>query len=38
MKENDIIVYVFTENDEIKAREILENADLVGTDFIIKDF
>lgn len=34
MKKNNIIVYVFTENDESKAKGILENADLVGTDFI----
>ena len=34
MKKNNIIVYVFTENDESKAKSILEHADLVGTDFI----
>lgn len=34
MKENDMIVYVFTEDDEIAAKKILKNADLVGTNFI----
>lgn len=34
MKKNNMIVYVFTENDEDKATQILQNADLVGTDFI----
>lgn len=34
MKKNNIIVYVFTENEESKAKDILKNADLVGTDFI----
>lgn len=34
MQENDMIVYVFTENNESKAKDILKNADLVGTDFI----
>lgn len=34
MKENNMIVYVFTENDENVAKEILKSADLVGTDFI----
>ena len=34
MKKSNIIVYVFTENDENKSKDILKNADLVGTDFI----
>lgn len=34
MQKNNIIVYVFTENEESKAKDILKNADLVGTDFI----
>lgn len=34
MQKNNMIVYVFTENDENVAKEILKNADLVGTDFI----
>lgn len=34
MKKNNIIVYVFTENEESKAKDILKSADLVGTDFI----
>lgn len=29
-----MIIYVFTENDEDTAKEILKTADLVGTDFI----
>ena len=36
MKDNDLIVYVFTENDENKAKDLLENGvDIVGTDFLI---
>lgn len=34
MKENNMIVYVFTENNKNVAKEILKSADLVGTDFI----
>ena len=35
MKEQDLIVYVFTENDENKAKDLLENGvDIVGTDFL----
>ena len=36
MKEKGLIVYVFTENDEDKANEMLNNGvDIVGTDFLI---
>lgn len=34
MKKNNIILYVFTENDEKAAGTILQTVDLVGTDFI----
>ena len=34
MKNNNMIVYVFTENNQDNANKILKNADLVGTDFI----
>lgn len=34
MEKNNIIVYVFTENDKELAEKILQNADLVGTDYI----
>lgn len=36
MKEKGLIVYVFTENDEDKANEMLNNGvDIVGTNFLI---
>ena len=36
MKEKGLIVYVFTENNEEKANEMLKNGvDVVGTDFLI---
>lgn len=33
-KKQGLIVYVFTENDENEAKDILKNVDVVGTDFI----
>lgn len=35
-RDNGLIVYVFTENDEEKAKELLEEVDMVGTDFLLK--
>ncbi|MBR3169304.1 hypothetical protein IKF23_02590 [Candidatus Saccharibacteria bacterium] len=35
-KENGLIVYVFTEDDEKKARELLNDVDMVGTNFILQ--
>ena len=33
-KKKGVIVYVFTENDENEAKDILKDVDVVGTDFI----
>ena len=35
-RDNGLIVYVFTENDEKKAREFLNEVDMVGTDFLLQ--
>ena len=36
MKEQDLIVYVFTENDINKVKDMLiSHVDIIGTDFLI---
>lgn len=35
-RDNGLIVYVFTENDEARAKELLTEVDMVGTDFLLK--